>query len=200
MIEYIRGNVEDLTPTQTVIETSAGVGYGLGITLNTYTAIQGKEKAKLYVHEVIREDAYLLFGFATKVERDLFQILLSVSGIGGQTARMILSAFTPADLANIVQSEDVRSLKSVKGIGPKAAQRIIVDLKDKIAPFVGASNSGTTTDGGVAVSSAVVDEAVQALSVLGFSPAPTQKVVMQIVKEAPELPVEGIIKKALKML
>ena len=200
MIEYIRGNVEDLTPTQTVIETSAGVGYGLGITLNTYTAIQGKEKAKLYVHEVIREDAYLLFGFATKIERDLFQILLSVSGIGGQTARMILSAFTPADLANIVQSEDVRSLKSVKGIGPKAAQRIIVDLKDKIAPFVGASNSGTTTDGGVAVSSAVVDEAVQALSVLGFSPAPTQKVVMQIVKEAPELPVEGIIKKALKML
>ncbi len=200
MIEYIRGNVEDLTPTQTVIETSAGVGYGLGITLNTYTAIQGKEKAKLYVHEVIREDAYLLFGFATKVERDLFQILLSVSGIGGQTARMILSAFTPADLANIVQSEDVRSLKSVKGIGPKAAQRIIVDLKDKIAPFVGASNSGTTTDGGVAISSAVVDEAVQALAVLGFSPAPTQKVVMQIVKEAPELPVEGIIKKALKML
>ncbi len=200
MIEYIRGNVEDLTPTQTVIETSAGVGYGLGITLNTYTAIQGKEKAKLYVHEVIREDAYLLFGFATKVERDLFQILLSVSGIGGQTARMILSAFTPADLANIVQSEDVRSLKSVKGIGPKAAQRIIVDLKDKIAPFVGASNSGTTTDGGVTVSSAVVDEAVQALAVLGFSPAPTQKVVMQIVKEAPELPVEGIIKKALKML
>lgn len=200
MIEYIRGNVEDLTPTQTVIETSAGVGYGLGITLNTYTAIQGKEKAKLYVHEVIREDAYLLFGFATKVERDLFQILLSVSGIGGQTARMILSAFTPADLANIVQSEDVRSLKSVKGIGPKAAQRIIVDLKDKIAPFVGASNSGTTTDGGVTVSSAVVDEAVQALAVLGFSPAPTQKVVMQIVKEAPEFPVEGIIKKALKML
>ena len=200
MIEYIRGNVEDLTPTQTVIETSAGVGYGLGITLNTYTAIQGKEKAKLYVHEVIREDAYLLFGFATKIERDLFQILLSVSGIGGQTARMILSAFTPADLANIVQSEDVRSLKSVKGIGPKAAQRSIVDLKDKIAPFVGASNSSTTTDGGVAVSSAVVDEAVQALSVLGFSPAPTQKVVMQIVKEAPELPVEGIIKKALKML
>lgn len=201
MIEYIKGTVEDLMPTQTVIETSAGVGYGLGITLNTYTAIQGKERAKLYVHEVIREDAYLLFGFATKIERDLFQVLLSVSGIGGQTARMILSAFTPADLANIVQTEDVHSLKSVKGIGPKAAQRIIVELKDKITPFMSSSSgANTSADGGLAISSAVVDEAVQALAVLGFSPAPTQKVVMQIIKETPELPVEGIIKKALKML
>lgn len=150
---------------------------------------------------MIREDAYLLFGFATKIERDLFQVLLSVSGIGGQTARMILSAFTPADLANIVQTEDVRSLKSVKGIGPKAAQRIIVELKDKITPFMSSSSgANTSADGGVAISSAVVDEAVQALAVLGFSPAPTQKVVMQIIKETPELPVEGIIKKALKML
>ena len=150
---------------------------------------------------MIREDAYLLFGFATRTERELFELLISISGVGGQTARMILSAFTPADLANIVQSEDVRSLKSVKGIGPKAAQRIIVELKDKMTNFMGSGTASKTAEGAnVTVSSPVVDEAVQALAVLGFSPAPTQKVVMQIVKDDPSIPVEGIIKKALKML
>lgn len=200
MIEYIRGIVDEVTPTQAVIEAS-GVGYALSISLNTYTAIQNKKEARLFVYEVIREDAYLLFGFATRIERDLFALLLSVSGVGGQTARMILSAFTPADLANIVQTEDARSLKSVKGIGPKAAQRIIVELKDKMTSFMGASSSneaGTSTN--AVASSPLVEEAVQALAVLGFSPVPTQKVVIQIVKEDPNLPVEGIIKKALKML
>lgn len=199
MIEYIRGIVDEVTPTQAVIEAS-GVGYALSISLNTYTAIQNKKEARLFVYEVIREDAYLLFGFATRIERDLFALLLSVSGVGGQTARMILSAFTPADLANIVQTEDARSLKSVKGIGPKAAQRIIVELKDKMTSFMGAtSNEGGTSSNAVATSP-LVEEAVQALAVLGFSPVPTQKVVIQIVKEDPNLPVEGIIKKALKML
>lgn len=199
MIEYIRGIVDEVTPTQAVIEAS-GVGYALSISLNTYTAIQNKKEARLFVYEVIREDAYLLFGFATRIERDLFALLLSVSGVGGQTARMILSAFTPTDLANIVQTEDARSLKSVKGIGPKAAQRIIVELKDKMTSFMGAtSNKGGTSSNAVAASP-LVEEAVQALAVLGFSPVPTQKVVIQIVKEDPNLPVEGIIKKALKML
>ena len=199
MIEYIRGIVDEVTPTQAVIEAS-GVGYALSISLNTYTAIQNKKEARLFVYEVIREDAYLLFGFATRIERDLFALLLSVSGVGGQTARMILSAFTPTDLANIVQTEDARSLKSVKGIGPKAAQRIIVELKDKMTSFMGAtSNEGGTSSNEVAASP-LVEEAVQALAVLGFSPVPTQKVVIQIVKEDPNLPVEGIIKKALKML
>lgn len=199
MIEYIRGIVDEVTPTQAVIEAS-GVGYALSISLNTYTAIQNKKEARLFVYEVIREDAYLLFGFATRIERDLFALLLSVSGVGGQTARMILSAFTPADLANIVQTEDARSLKSVKGIGPKAAQRIIVELKDKMTSFMGAtSNEGGTSSNAVAASP-LAEEAVQALAVLGFSPVPTQKVVIQIVKEDPNLPVEGIIKKALKML
>ena len=201
MIEYIRGIVDELTPTQAIIEAKSGVGYALSISLNTYTAIQNKNEVRLFVYEVIREDAYLLFGFATRTERELFELLISISGVGGQTARMILSAFTPADLANIVQSEDVRSLKSVKGIGPKAAQRIIVELKDKMANFMGSGTASQTAEGAnVTVSSPVVDEAVQALAVLGFSPAPTQKVVMQIVKDDPSIPVEGIIKKALNML
>lgn len=201
MIEYIRGIVDELTPTQAIIETKSGVGYALSISLNTYTAIQNKNEVRLFVYEVIREDAYLLFGFATRIERELFELLIGISGVGGQTARMVLSAFTPADLANIVQSEDFRSLKSVKGIGPKAAQRIIVELKDKMANFMGTGNAANAADGtNVQVASPVVDEAVQALAVLGFSPAPTQKVVMQIVKDDPSIPVEVIIKKALKML
>lgn len=201
MIEYIRGIVDELTPTQAIIEAKSGVGYALSISLNTYTAIQNKNEVRLFVYEVIREDAYLLFGFATRIERELFELLIGISGVGGQTARMVLSAFTPVDLANIVQSEDVRSLKSVKGIGPKAAQRIIVELKDKMTNFMGTSNATNAADGAhVQVASPVVDEAVQALAVLGFSPAPTQKVVMQIVKDDPSIPVEGIIKKALKML
>lgn len=201
MIEYIRGIVDELTPTQAIIEAKSGVGYALSISLNTYTAIQNKNEVRLFVYEVIREDAYLLFGFATRIERELFELLIDISGVGGQTARMVLSAFTPADLANIVQSEDVRSLKSVKGIGPKAAQRIIVELKDKMTNFMGTGNAANAADGiNVQVASPVVDEAVQALAVLGFSPAPTQKVVMQIVKEDPSIPVEVIIKKALKML
>lgn len=199
MIEFIRGNIDDITPTKAVIEAN-GVGYALNISLNTYTAIQNNKDAKLYVFEVIREDAYTLFGFATHLERDLFELLISVSGVGGQTARMILSAFTPADLANIVQTEDVRSLKSVKGIGPKAAQRIIVDLKDKMTNFIGSSESSSNTSHEVKANSPIIEEAVQALTVLGFAPAPTQKIVIQIVKEEPSIPVEGIIKKALKML
>ena len=199
MIEFIRGNIDDITPTKAVIEAN-GVGYAHNISLNTYTAIQSNKDAKLYVFEVIREDAYTLFGFATHLERDLFELLISVSGVGGQTARMILSAFTPADLANIVQTEDVRSLKSVKGIGPKAAQRIIVDLKDKMTNFIGSSESSGNTSPEVKANSPIIEEAVQALTVLGFAPAPTQKIVIQIVKEEPSIPVEGIIKKALKML
>ena len=198
MIEFIRGNIDYITPTKAVIDAN-GVGYALNISLNTYTAIQSSKEAKLYVFEVIREDAFTLFGFATRLERDLFELLISVSGVGGQTARMILSAFTPADLANIVQTEDVRSLKSVKGIGPKAAQRIIVDLKDKVANFIGSSEGCGKASQDVKANSPIIEEAVQALT-LGFAPAPTQKIVIQIVKEDPSIPVEGIIKKALKIL
>ena len=199
MIEYVRGIVDELTPTQAVLE-AAGVGYALGITLNTYTALQGKSQARLYVYESIREDAYQLYGFFTRDERAFFQLLIDVQGVGPQTARMVLSAFTPVELKNIVLAEDVRMLKSVKGIGPKAAARIVMDLKDKVVALAGNESGGSGKDEAVATAPAVVEEAVQALAVLGFSPAPTHKVVMQIVKDEPALKVEQIIKKALKML
>ena len=199
MIEYVRGIVDELTPTQAVLE-AAGVGYALGITLNTYTALQGKSQARLYVYESIREDAYQLYGFFTRDERAFFQLLIDVQGVGPQTARMVLSAFTPVELKNIVLAEDVRMLKSVKGIGPKAAARIVMDLKDKVVALAGNESGGGGKDEAVATAPAVVEEAVQALAVLGFSPAPTHKVVMQIVKDEPALKVEQIIKKALKML
>ncbi len=200
MIEYIKGRVDELTPTQAVVE-AGGVGYLLYISLNTYSAIQGKQEAKLYAYEAIREDAHLLYGFCSKEERELFLLLISVSGIGGQTARMILSAFTPAELINVIQNENANTLKSVKGIGPKAAQRIIVDLKDKVAATgasVGSAPSNKETAGQSARANA--DEAVAALTMLGFPPAPTHKVVMQIVKNDPTLPVEQIVKQALKMI
>lgn len=199
MIDYVKGKVEELTPTLAVIEAH-GVGYALSISLNSYSAVQGKPEAKLYVYEVIREDAYALYGFATRTERELFALLLGISGVGGQTARMVLSAFTPGDLAAIVQTDDVRSLKSVKGIGPKAAQRIIVDLKDKMNAFIGQGSANGGTDNAAHAVTPVVDEAVQALTVLGFPPAPAQKVILQIVREEPGISVEEIIKKALKMI
>ena len=201
MIEYIKGNIDELTPAAAIVE-GCGVGYQLFISLNTYSAIQGKTETKLYTYEAIREDAHLLYGFATKAERELFLLLISVSGIGGQTARMILSAFTPAELSNVIRDENVRMLKSVKGIGPKAAQRIIVDLKDKITLAMGeSSEEGSAASSSVGMASReTVDEAVAALTMLGFPPAPTHKVVMQIVKNDATLPVEQIIKMALKML
>lgn len=200
MIEYIKGALDELTPTFAIVE-AAGVGYQLIISLNTYSAIQGKREVRLYAYEVIREDAHLLYGFASKAERELFTLLVSVSGIGGQTARMILSAFTPAELAGIIREENVRALKSVKGIGPKAAQRIIVDLKDKIGLDTGTETGMPAgNDAGTAASREVVDEAVAALTMLGFPPAPSQRTVLQIVKNEPALPVEMIIKQALKML
>ncbi len=201
MIEYIRGIVDELTPTQAVIEAN-GVGYSLLITLNTYTAIQGKGEVRLFVYESIREDAYQLYGFHTRQEREIFVLLLGVSGVGGQTARMVLSAFTPADMAGIVQSEDVRALKSVKGIGPKAAQRIIVDLSDKMNVLLTNASGGGAEGTGVHTPAEreTVEEAVQALSVLGFPPAAAQKAVVEILKEQPGAAVELLIKEALKRM
>ncbi len=201
MIEYIRGIVDELTPTQAVIEAH-GVGYALLITLNTYTAIQGKGEVRLFVYESIREDAYQLYGFHTRQEREIFALLLGVSGVGGQTARMVLSAFTPADIAGIVQNEDVRALKSVKGIGPKAAQRIIVDLSDKMNILLSNAGGTASTAAGAATPAdrEAVEEAVQALSVLGFPPAAAQKSVLEILKEQPGAAVELLIKEALKRM
>ena len=198
MIEYIRGELAEITPALAVIDCN-GIGYGIHISLNTYSAIQGKKSVKLYIHEAIREDAHALFGFSTKQERELFLLLISVSGIGGNTARMILSALSPSELCNVISSGNEKLLKSVKGIGLKTAQRIIVDLKDKIASTGVETVSGSMTTLTPA-NTEVYDEAIAALTMLGFAQAPSQKVVTAILKEDPSLSVEKVIKLALKRL
>ena len=198
MIEYIKGEIAEITPALAVIDCN-GIGYAINISLNTYSAIQGKPNIKLYIHEAIREDAHVLYGFSTKQERELFLLLISVSGIGGNTARMILSALSPAELCNVISSGNDKLLKSVKGIGLKTAQRIIVDLKDKIA-----STGMETVSGSISAlspaHSEIHDEAVAALTMLGFAQAPSQKVVSAILKEDSNLNVENVIKLALKRL
>lgn len=204
MIDYIKGELDELTPAQAVIE-AAGVGYALNISLNTYTAIQGKKDVKLFVHESLvtggRDDSYTFFGFSSKQERDLYRLLISVSGVGANTARMILSAASPADLSNAIASSNERLLKGVKGIGLKTAQRIIVDLKDKVVAL-GIAQEVTMGEGGstVAVNNEVMDEAVSALTMLGFSPAPSAKVVKALLEENAAMPVEQVVKEALKRI
>ena len=199
MIEYIKGELTELTPALATVE-AAGVGYGLNISLNTYSAIQGKKEVKLYVYEAIREDAYQLFGFSNKKERELFELLISVSGVGANTARMVLSSMSVSELCSAISTGNERVIKSIKGIGLKTAQRIIVDLRDKIVALGIADEipaGGTMT---APVNSQVKDEAVSALTMLGFAPAPTQKVVVQILQEQPDLPVEQVVKLALKQI
>lgn len=201
MIEYLRGELAELTPATAVIDCN-GVGYLTSISLNTYSAIQGKKACKLYVYEAIREDAYMLYGFADKQERELFLLLISVSGIGGNTARTILSALSPTELINIISTENANLLKTVKGIGLKTAQRIIVDLKDKMK--TGAVAAAMGTDVGTQLvagpNNEVIEEAIAALTMLGFAQAASQKVVLAILKETPNAPVEQVIKLALKRL
>ena len=197
MIEYLRGEIAELTPATAIIDC-AGVGYETSITLNTYTAIQGKKETKLFIYEVIREDTHQLFGFSNKQERELFLLLISVSGIGGNTARTILSAFTISELCDVIYSGDERTLKSVKGIGLKTAQRIIVELKDKILSIAaGIPNASPATS---SIDKEVVAEAVSALSMLGFPAAAANKVVQGIAKEQSDATVEQLIKLALKQL
>lgn len=204
MIEYIKGELTDLSPALAIVEAH-GVGYGLNISLNTYSTVQGKKNIKLYVHEAImtggRDDNYTLYGFATKQERSLYRLLITVSGVGANTARMILSSLTTAELCNVIANGDDKMLKTVKGIGLKTAQRIIIDLKDKIvqsgiADELHVNNQSNTSN----VNNAVKDEAVGALTMLGFSPAPSAKVVVSILTEQPELPVEQVVKLALKQI
>ena len=201
MIEYLKGSLVELMPAIAVIECN-GVGYAASISLNTYSAIQGNKECKLYIYEAIREDAYVLYGFATREERELFLLLISVSGIGGNTARMILSALSPSELINVISSENANLLKTVKGIGLKTAQRIIVDLKDKIKSLGGSMAGTANMASGTAASfnAEIQEEAVAALTMLGFAAAPSQKVVLAILKEEPDAPVEKVIKLALKRL
>ena len=203
MIDYIKGELAELTPAQAIVE-AYGVGYALNISLNTYEAIQGKQNVKLFVHEALvtggRDDSYTFFGFASKQERDLYRLLITVSGVGANTARMILSSASPSELCNAISTGNERVLKSVKGIGLKTAQRIIVDLKDKILSLGIAQevSAGTAADSTIPVD--VRDEAVAALTMLGFSPAPTAKVITAILTDDATLPVEQVVKLALKQI
>ena len=193
MYDYLRGEIAEIAPTYAVIDCG-GVGYYVNISLNTYTAIQNLREAKLFVYEAIREDAYTLFGFRDKQEREMFELLISVSGVGPNTARMILSSLTVDDLMSVIASGNSGMLKSVKGIGAKTAQRIIVDLKDKVTGVGGAAAVAEQGNG------EAYDEAVAALNMLGFTRAAVQKTVGKLLREQPTLKVEEIIKMALKLL
>ncbi len=198
MIEYIKGELVEQTPTSVVIETM-GVGYMVNVSLITYTDLQNKTNVKLYIHEVIREDAHILFGFSTKKERELFLLLISVSGVGAATARIILSSYSVDELMNIISSEDARALNLVKGIGTKSAQRIIVDLKDKITTLGDISTSKSSAIAGSATSETKT-EAVSALVMLGYTAAAAQKAVDKVLKAEPDLDVAQVIKKSFKNL
>lgn len=203
MIDYINGQLTELNPTYAVIE-AAGVGYEINIALPTFSAFAGKENqvVKLYVTEIIREDTHDLFGFIQKAERELFILLMTVSGIGGNTARMIMSAYTASELRQIIATGNAKALAQVKGLGPKTAQRIIVDLKDKVLK-IDFGNDPTELPLGLDLPSAdneLKTEAVSALTMLGFAAAASAKVVDKILKEAPAANVETIIRQALKML
>ncbi|MCD8287294.1 MAG: Holliday junction branch migration protein RuvA [Porphyromonadaceae bacterium] len=194
MLEYICGEVSELTPTLAVIDCQ-GIGYGLNISLTTYSALAVGQKARLYVYEAIREDAYVLYGFIDRRERELFLLLISVSGVGPNTARMILSSLSPAELEQTISAEKVNDLKAVKGIGGKTAERIIVDLKDKIK-----KGSDTLLISHTSQQQEAQDEAIAALVMLGFSQVASQKAVQKAVKDNPTQKVETLIKAALKML
>lgn len=198
MIEYIKGNIIELSPTTAIIECR-DIGYEINISLNTYSTIQNTNQTKLYIYEVIREDAYTLYGFANKIERELFLLLISVPGIGGNTARMILSALSPTELCEVISSGNDKLLKTVKGIGLKTAQRIIVDLKDKITTIninedIPINNPHTLHQ------PEIIEEAVAALTMLGFPATASQKIVHTILKEEKDISIEKVIKLALKRL
>ena len=194
MYDYIKGNVAELTPTYVVLDNH-GVGYMINISLNSFNALQHQEDVvKVYVYEAIREDAHLLYGFTERRERELFLLLISVSGVGANTARMILSSLTPSDLEQTIVSENVGILKSVKGIGAKTAERIIVDLKDKIK-----LSTDTLLDKSQ-VTSEVFDEEMSALVMLGFTKQMSQKALKKLFTAEPTITVELAIKKALKMM
>lgn len=203
MIEYIKGELAELTPALAVIE-AGGVGYALNISLNTYTALQGKKEARLYVHEVLvaggRDDSFTLYGFVSRQERELYRLLVSVSGVGANTARMILSSMSPGELCTVISSGNERMLKSVKGIGLRTAQRIIVDLKDKIVSLGIADELPSNAGKDVLVNNDVKDEAVAALTMLGFSPAPSAKVATELLRRNPDMKVEEVVKQALKLI
>ena len=197
MIDYIKGEIAELTPATVVIDT-AGIGYCIHISLPTFSVLQGRKEAKLFVYEVIREDAHLLYGFTNQADRQLFLLLISVSGVGANTARMIMSSYSAAEIQEMIATGNVTALNAIKGIGAKTAQRIIVDLKDKIMKVAGMESNEQLLFATAA--NPVKDEAVSALVMLGFAANASQKVIDSILKKEPTLKVEQLIKLALKML
>lgn len=196
MIDYIHGELAELNPTYAVIET-AGIGYYINIALPTFTALNGNTRAKLFVYEAIREDAHSLYGFIHPSERQLFLMLISVSGIGANTARMIMSSYGVAEIQQMIATSNAAALSAVKGIGPKTAQRIIVDLRDKVLKLnLSDSNSSQV----IAATGETRDEAIQALVMLGFAAGVSQKVVDQVLKQDPGMQVAQLIRTALKSM
>ena len=195
MIDYIKGQIIELTPTELILECG-GIGYSILISLQTFEALQLKTQAVAYIHHYIREDEELYFGFATKDERELFRLLIGVSGIGVASARMMLSSLTSEEIRQAILSEDIHKIKSVKGIGLKSAQRLVLELKDKIVKGAGTDTPSIFK----ADNNALVDEATTALVMLGFSKAAISKVMPTLLKENPTPRVEDLIKAALKKL
>ncbi len=195
MIDYIKGQIIELTPTELILE-NAGIGYSILISLQTYEAFQQQTQAVAYIHHYIREDEELYFGFATKDERELFRLLISVSGIGVASARMMLSSLTSEEIRQAILSENINRIKSVKGIGLKSAQRLVLELKDKVVKGEGSESSALFKT----ENSALVEEATTALVMLGFTKANIGKVLPGILKDNPTARVEDIIKAALKRL
>lgn len=193
MIDYIKGKLTELTPTFIIVENE-GIGYYLSISLSTFSKLEGRNDCKILVHEVIREDSHQLFGFAEKEERDIFRLLISVSGVGAGTARMMLSSLSHDEIEKAILGSDVNTLKSIKGIGLKSAQRIIVDLKDKVGKQSGTGEIFAFTD------NTKREEALSALVMLGFGKSAVFKVLDRIIREEKNLTVEELIKKALKSL
>jgi Holliday junction DNA helicase RuvA len=196
MYEYISGKIADLAPTYAVIDAS-GVGYYLNISLQTFSAIENAEYARLYVHFTVREDAQLFYGFATKLEREMFRLLISVSGVGGNTARMILSTYSTSELRNIIATENAVLLKNVKGLGLKTAQKIIVELSGKMLDL---GEEGEVFVASTAPDNAVLSESVSALLMLGFQKAASEKVVKAILSESPTTSVEDVVRQALRRM
>ena len=195
MIDYIKGNIEELTPTEVILDNS-GIGYRILISLQTYEGLNGKKDAKVYIHHYLRKDEELYYGFASKDERELFRLLIGVSGIGASTARMMLSSLTSEEIRNAILAEDINKIKSIKGIGLKSAQRLILELKDKVVKGAGADNSVLFSP----ASNSTAEEATTALVMLGFTKANVNKAVASVLKEHPNATLEEIIKLGLKRL
>ena len=192
MITQIKGRLIEKSPTELVVDCN-GIGYSINITLNTFSKIGNDENIKLYTHLIVKEDSHTLFGFLSKSERSLFKLLISVSGVGASTARTMLSSMTTGEIISSINMEDVNSVQSIKGIGSKTAQRIILELKDKI-------HSQEIDDSKIHLITKDADEAITALEVLGYSRKHTIKIINKIKAENPSISVESLIKKALNKL